>query len=48
MRERDINQMPVLEEGRTVGIVARDAILRVLQTRIQVGDQLSVADRTRS
>jgi Zn-dependent protease/predicted transcriptional regulator len=48
MRERDINQMPVLEEGRIVGIVARDAILRVLQTRIQVGDQLSVADRTRS
>ena len=30
MRERDINQMPVLEEGRIVGIVARDAILRVL------------------
>jgi Zn-dependent protease/predicted transcriptional regulator len=48
MRERDINQMPVLEEGRIVGIVARDAILRVLQTRIQVGDQLSVADRPRS
>jgi Zn-dependent protease len=47
MRERDINQMPVLEEGRIVGIVARDAILRVLQTRIQVGDQLTV-DRTRS
>ncbi len=46
MRERDINQMPVLEEGRIVGIVARDAILRVLQTRIQVGDQLT-ADRTR-
>jgi predicted transcriptional regulator len=47
MRERDINQMPVLEEGRIVGIVARDAILRVLQTRIQVGDQLA-PDRTRS
>jgi predicted transcriptional regulator len=47
MRERDINQMPVLEEGRIVGIVARDAILRVLQTRIQVGGQLS-PDRTRS
>jgi Zn-dependent protease/predicted transcriptional regulator len=46
MRERDINQMPVLEEGHIVGIVARDAILRVLQTRIQVGGQLS-ADRTR-
>jgi Zn-dependent protease/predicted transcriptional regulator len=48
MRERDINQMPVLEEGRIVGIVARDAILRVLQTRIQVGDQLSLTDRMRS
>jgi predicted transcriptional regulator len=48
MRERDINQMPVLEEGHIVGIVARDSILRVLQTRIQVGDHLAVSDRKTS
>ena len=37
MQAEDINQMPVLEDGRVVGMIARDSILRVLQTRIQVG-----------
>jgi predicted transcriptional regulator len=36
MQAEDINQMPVLEDGRVVGMIARDSILRVLQTRIQV------------
>jgi Zn-dependent protease/predicted transcriptional regulator len=37
MQTEDINQMPVLEEGRIIGMIARDAILRVIQTRLQAG-----------
>lgn len=37
MQTEDINQMPVLSEGKIVGIIARDTILRVLQTRLQLG-----------
>jgi len=37
MQGEDVNQMPVISEGQIVGMVARDAILRVLQTRIQAG-----------
>jgi predicted transcriptional regulator len=37
MQKEDINQMPVISEGQIVGMIARDAILRVLQTRIQAG-----------
>jgi len=37
MQSEDINQMPVISEGQIIGMVARDAILRVLQTRIQAG-----------
>jgi Zn-dependent protease/CBS domain-containing protein len=37
MQAEDINQMPVLDDGRIVGMVARDSILRVLQARLQVG-----------
>ena len=37
MQAEDINQMPVLDDGRVVGMVARDSILRVLQARLQVG-----------
>jgi Zn-dependent protease/predicted transcriptional regulator len=37
MQAEDINQMPVLEGGRVVGMIARDSILRVLQARLQVG-----------
>jgi Zn-dependent protease/predicted transcriptional regulator len=37
MQAEDINQMPVLDDGRIVGMIARDSILRVLQTRLQVG-----------
>lgn len=36
MQTDDINQMPVLHEGRIVGMIARDSILRVLQTRLQL------------
>jgi Zn-dependent protease/predicted transcriptional regulator len=37
MQSEDINQMPVISEGSIVGMIARDTILHVLQTRLQVG-----------
>jgi Zn-dependent protease/predicted transcriptional regulator len=37
MQAEDINQMPVLDDGRVVGMIARDSILRVLRARLQVG-----------
>jgi Zn-dependent protease len=37
MQSEDINQMPVISDGRIVGMIARDTILRVLQTRLQLG-----------
>jgi Zn-dependent protease len=37
MQSEDINQMPVISEGHIVGMIARDTILRLLQTRLQLG-----------
>ncbi|MFY9753492.1 MAG: site-2 protease family protein [Candidatus Acidiferrales bacterium] len=37
MQNEDINQMPVISDGSIVGMIARDTILKVLQTRLQVG-----------
>lgn len=37
MQAEDINQMPVLDDGRVVGVIARDSILRVVQTRLHIG-----------
>jgi len=37
MQNEDINQMPVVSEGRIVGMIARDTILRFLKTRLQLG-----------
>ena len=37
MQNEDVTQMPVISDGHIVGIIARDTILRVLQTRLQVG-----------
>jgi Zn-dependent protease/CBS domain-containing protein len=36
MQSSDINQMPVLRDGQVVGMVSRDAMLRVIQTRMQL------------
>jgi Zn-dependent protease/predicted transcriptional regulator len=36
MQKEDINQMPVMRDGHVVGLISRDTILRVLQTRLQV------------
>jgi len=37
MGESDINQMPVVSEGRVVGLVARDSLLRFLRIRSELG-----------
>lgn len=37
MQSEDINQMPVISDNHIVGMISRDTILRVLQTRLQVG-----------
>jgi Zn-dependent protease/predicted transcriptional regulator len=37
MQKEDITQMPVISDGHIVGMIARDTIFRVLQTRMQVG-----------
>jgi predicted transcriptional regulator len=40
MQSEDINQMPVLQQEpdpHVVGIVSRDSILRVIQTRTEIG-----------
>jgi Zn-dependent protease/CBS domain-containing protein len=37
MQKEDIAQMPVVSDGHIIGMISRDAILRVLQTRLQIG-----------
>jgi Zn-dependent protease/CBS domain-containing protein len=37
MQTQDINQMPVIADNHIVGMISRDSILRLLQTRLQVG-----------
>ncbi len=37
MAESDINQMPVVSEGRVVGLVARDNLIRFFRTRSDLG-----------
>lgn len=37
MQTEDINQMPVVSENHIVGMISRDSILRLLQTRLQLG-----------
>jgi Zn-dependent protease len=38
MQSEDVNQMPVVSDGRVVGLVTRESILRIIQTRLEVGD----------
>lgn len=35
MQSEDVNQMPVLQQGHIIGMISRDSILRVIQTRIR-------------
>jgi Zn-dependent protease len=37
MNEGDINQMPVVSEGRVIGLVVRDNLLRFLRARSELG-----------
>ena len=37
MDESSIDQMPVVSEGRVIGLVARDNLVRLLHTRSQLG-----------
>jgi predicted transcriptional regulator len=37
MQKADINQMPIVSGSHIVGMIGRDAILRILQTRLQAG-----------
>jgi CBS domain-containing protein len=36
MGREDVNQMPVIREGKLTGIITRGHILRVLQTRAEL------------
>jgi len=36
MQRTDTGDMPVLQEGQVVGMVSRDSVLRVIQTRLQL------------
>lgn len=35
MQSEDVNQMPVLQQGHIIGMISRDSILRVIQTRLR-------------
>jgi len=37
MNENDINQMPVVHEGRVIGLITRDNLIRALRTRTDLG-----------
>jgi Zn-dependent protease/CBS domain-containing protein len=37
MNEKDINQMPVVHEGRVIGLITRDNLIRALRTRTDLG-----------
>jgi predicted transcriptional regulator len=37
MDESNINQMPVVSEGRIIGLITRDNLIRLLRTRSELG-----------
>ena len=37
MAGRDVNQLPVVQNGRLVGVLSRDAIMRYLEVRRNLG-----------
>jgi CBS domain-containing protein len=39
MSGQDVNQLPVVEDGRLVGVLSRDAIIRAVQVRQELGRQ---------
>lgn len=38
MQNEDINQMPVVADGKFIGLITRDGILRMIQTRLELGE----------
>lgn len=38
MQAEDVNQMPVVDDGQIIGLISRESILRVIQTRMEVGE----------
>src|SRR5690606_37316582 len=45
LAERDVHQLPVIEEGRLVGLLTRGDILNHIQTRMQFGDFIQAAEQ---
>lgn len=37
MDEHDVNQLPVVENGRVIGMIARDNVIRFLRTKAELG-----------
>ena len=37
MEEEDINQMPVVEEERVIGLILRDSLIHIMRTRSELG-----------
>ncbi|GAI29142.1 unnamed protein product, partial [marine sediment metagenome] len=37
MDESNTNQMPVVSEGRVIGLITRDNLIRLLRTRSELG-----------
>ena len=37
MVSRDVNQLPVMQDGRLVGVLSRDAIMRYLEIKRSLG-----------
>jgi CBS domain-containing protein len=37
MTGRDVNQLPVVQDGKLIGVLTRDAIIRSLEVRRRLG-----------
>ncbi len=44
MAGRDVNQLPVVQNGALVGVVSRDAIVHYLEVRRSLGVETSKSD----
>lgn len=47
MAGRDVNQLPVVQDGRLVGVLSRDAIVRFLEVRRNLGLDLAQRENAR-
>jgi predicted transcriptional regulator len=37
MQRENVTQMPVISDGHIIGVIARETIIHMLQTRLQLG-----------